>query len=334
MIKTYSIFNESKTAEEWSRDPRCQVSLEILRGRLHHKVDPEQALTRSRMHDPSFLAFGETKTLSEWSKDVRCTTPYQILRCEGFRREKTFEEALTYPLCIKPFEAADYVGKQFGHIVVEKFIRNKSLVKTKQIVPLLECRCVYKNCNKALTLSSDQILTKYTCGCQGIEKSREPYTRHGYANNPLYSTWYGMHERCYNPKCASYRNYGGRGLTVDPLFLMGQPDEKGLLNFIAWAEKNPRPDKSYSLDRKNVDMGYWAGNLKWSQSSEQQKNKRNLRYFESKIAKKDSFITELRIQLQQTEADLFHQKMSRKQDKARIQALETEIAILKSQKSP
>jgi len=49
-----------------------------------------------------------------------------------------------------------------------------------------------------------------SCGCF----HKEAVTTHGSWNHPIYRTWKGMMERCYNPKNKRYIRYGGRGITV------------------------------------------------------------------------------------------------------------------------
>jgi hypothetical protein len=39
-------------------------------------------------------------------------------------------------------------------------------------------------------------------------------TTRGGARHPLYAVWVGMKDRCCNPNCGGYKNYGGRGIVV------------------------------------------------------------------------------------------------------------------------
>jgi hypothetical protein len=74
--------------------------------------------------------------------------------------------------------------------------------------------------------------------------------------------------RCTNPKHAQWKDYGGRGITVDPTFL--GPD--GFANFLAAVGPKPRPE--LTLDRVSNEMGYVVGNLAWTSRSVQQRNRR------------------------------------------------------------
>lgn len=78
--------------------------------------------------------------------------------------------------------------------------------------------------------------------------------------------------RCHNPSHSHYRNYGGRGITVHPVFM--DPDT-GIQAFID--EVGIRPGPEFTLDRIDVDKGYEPGNLRWATRQEQQENRRKTR---------------------------------------------------------
>ena len=43
----------------------------------------------------------------------------------------------------------------------------------------------------------------------------------------LYGTWYGMRERCYNPKNGWFHNYGARGIDVCKRWMSGENGKTG-----------------------------------------------------------------------------------------------------------
>ncbi len=89
-----------------------------------------------------------------------------------------------------------------------------------------------------------------------------PRTRH-----PLYSIWSGMLQRCNNPNCKGYRNYGGRGITVCTRWRE---------SFEAFAsDVGARPSTEHTLDRINVNGNYEPTNVRWATDSEQQRNRRD-----------------------------------------------------------
>jgi hypothetical protein len=95
------------------------------------------------------------------------------------------------------------------------------------------------------------------------------------ASHELSSTWGGMHNRCYDPKCPMYKHYGARGITVCPEWRRVPGDlaatRKAFWAFVAHV--GARPD-GFSIDRINNDLGYEPGNVRWATNSEQQLNRR------------------------------------------------------------
>lgn len=72
--------------------------------------------------------------------------------------------------------------------------------------------------------------------------------------------------RCYRPRDISYKNYGGRGITVCDEWRKPEP-------FLEWAAANGYSDE-LSLDRKDNNKPYGPDNCKWSTREEQNTNTR------------------------------------------------------------
>lgn len=86
---------------------------------------------------------------------------------------------------------------------------------------------------------------------------------------PEYNTWARIISRCFDKNNPSYERYGGRGITVFPLWKRSFTE---FLNYIG-----PRPGTGYSIDRINNDGNYEPGNVKWSTQKEQCRNKKGTR---------------------------------------------------------
>lgn len=82
----------------------------------------------------------------------------------------------------------------------------------------------------------------------------------------LYRIWENMMDRTSNPKNSSYKNYGGRGITVCS-------EWKNANAFILWAKSNGYRD-DLLLDRSDNDEGYSPQNCRFVSLSVSQKNKR------------------------------------------------------------
>lgn len=92
--------------------------------------------------------------------------------------------------------------------------------------------------------------------------------KHGLTGTRLYNIYHGMKERCLNPKCHSYTDYGGRGITICKEWL------EDVQKFVNWALTHGYAD-NLTIERKDVNGNYEPDNCTWITNAEQQKNKRN-----------------------------------------------------------
>lgn len=81
-----------------------------------------------------------------------------------------------------------------------------------------------------------------------------------------------MKQRCHNPECDHYADYGGRGITVC---------DRWRESFLAfWEDMGDPPTDSHEVDRIDNDRGYGPDNCRWATRSEQMRNTRNNRPIE------------------------------------------------------
>ena len=89
-------------------------------------------------------------------------------------------------------------------------------------------------------------------------------------DNPLYTTYRKMLNRCQDPRDTHYKYYGGRGISVCDEWL----GEEGAYNFTMWAMNNGWA-KGLSIDRIDSDGDYTPDNCRWTDAYTQANNKRN-----------------------------------------------------------
>lgn len=99
--RTLTAFGETKTLREWSRDPRCAVTIGALWYRLDKLQMPAEAAitarsSSNRTRTQGHLAFGERKSLAQWAEDPRCHCTDTTLK-RRLRDGWTLEKAITTP---------------------------------------------------------------------------------------------------------------------------------------------------------------------------------------------------------------------------------------------
>jgi len=99
-----------------------------------------------------------------------------------------------------------------------------------------------------------------SCGC-----NKKRPTIHGLSNSGTMKSWENMKQRCLNPNYTKYKDYGGRGIAIDPRWL-------NFSNFLS--DMGERP-VGMTLDRILVDGDYTKNNCRWATPKQQQNNRRN-----------------------------------------------------------
>ena len=95
--------------------------------------------------------------------------------------------------------------------------------------------------------------------------TNNPHYKHGLRDTRLFSIWSNMKTRCYNKNVRSYKNYGGKGITICDEWL------ENFEKFYKWSMSNGYSDE-LSIDRINPNGNYEPTNCRWVNSKIQANN--------------------------------------------------------------
>ena len=153
----------------------------------------------------------------------------------------------------------DIVGKKIGkRTVLCKHGKNSS----REWMYLCRCECGSQDVIRGNALRNGLAGKCKSCSA-ALTKNR---TSHGVSKTPIYQSWKAMQNRCYVESNPSYKHYGARGIQVCN-------EWKDPAKFYEWAVANGW-GPNLSIDRINVDLGYFPENCRWASSQQQTENKR------------------------------------------------------------
>lgn len=128
-----------------------------------------------------------------------------------------------------------------------------------------QCVCL---CGVERAVYKSNLISKLSisCGCHVRELSAARKEKgHGKVGTKIYWVWADMVGRCTNPNHKSFDGYGGRGITVDPMWR----------SFRVFYEDMGEPPEGLSLDRVDNEKGYSKENCRWATAEQQANNKRS-----------------------------------------------------------
>ena len=168
---------------------------------------------------------------------------------------------------IKPED--NLTGRRIGHLTVLGYAGRWRHGHSSS--SLWRCKC---DCGNIKNISRASLMRgQDNCGCERNDKLKKINTKHGCCRSSLYAVWCGMKARCNNPNNKSWKDYGGRGISVCTEW------EDNFVPFKNWALSHGY-DKGLSIDRINVNGNYEPSNCRWVTPKEQSNNRRNNKMIE------------------------------------------------------
>lgn len=157
----------------------------------------------------------------------------------------------------------DLTDKRFGKLKVvcraDDYISPKGYVAVNW---LCECECGNTTVVRGCNLKSGATTS---CGCERVVNPNR--LKHGGTDTRLHKIWMSMRRRCHNKNDKSYRDYGGRGITICE-------EWNDFEKFRDWAIQNGYED-CLTIDRVNNDGNYCPDNCRWADSVTQANNTRH-----------------------------------------------------------
>lgn len=158
---------------------------------------------------------------------------------------------------------SELIGKRFGSwTIMEKSTKSKH-GKSRYL-----CRC---ECGTDHIVIVGNILSGLSQRCKYC--GYKATTKHGDSDTALHQCWRDIKQRCLNPKCREWKNYGGRGITIC---------EEWKNSYITF--KNDMVS-SYSpelrIERIDNNKGYYKENCTWVSQKIQNRNMRHNRYIDT-----------------------------------------------------
>lgn len=163
----------------------------------------------------------------------------------------------------------DLTGQRFGRLTVLS-----ELGKAKDGGTIWMCLC---DCGNEVQVKSGNLRSGHTlsCGCLMKDRISETQATHRQSHRRLYNVWTSMKARCYNPKSAFFKDYGGRGIYVCEEWV------NDYSAFHIWAMthgyKPSAPKWQCTIDRIDVDGPYAPWNCRWVDMKVQRHNRRDTR---------------------------------------------------------
>ena len=160
----------------------------------------------------------------------------------------------------KLYTEANFAGRVFTRLTVLRSA--ETINRCRRWV--CQCACGIERVVYQCGLTSGD---SQSCGCLNREISRSQKNRltHGMADTGIYFSWQGVKSRCFNTKRKDYKDYGGRGITMQRSWLKFD-------NFLR--DMGDTWKQGMTIERKEVNKGYTKDNCLWVRRARQPCNMR------------------------------------------------------------
>lgn len=153
-------------------------------------------------------------------------------------------------------------GDQYGLLIIMRETDKNTHGQRR-----VEVRCSGCGTVKIVNLYNLRTGNTKSCECGRIAS----ITTHGYSRHLLYGVWQHMIQRCINPNKSSYKDYGGRGITVCDEWTGSFPV------FMKWALSHGW-QKGLKIDRRDNNGNYHPDNCRIVTDKVNNNNKRDNRF--------------------------------------------------------
>lgn len=141
-----------------------------------------------------------------------------------------------------------------------------------------DCVC---DCGKNTNVLATRLIQGTTKSCGHLKGNKGVGKTHGMRYTKIYTCWKNIKTRCTNPDAQNYCLYGGRGITVCERWI------ESFENF--YEDMKEGYVDGLSIERIDVNKGYYKENCRWVTMADQAKNKRNTAYITYKGLTKRAF---------------------------------------------
>lgn len=141
------------------------------------------------------------------------------------------------------------IGDIFNLMQIDDFYKRKDGRKMAKV------HCILCGKTKDIYYSSltNKKYTSYICQIK----------KHNLSKHKLYSVYHNIKDRCYNPNCHAYKNYGAKNINICNEWL----GKNGFINFYNWALNNGYKE-NLTIDRIDANKDYSPENCRFVTLSE------------------------------------------------------------------